>query len=210
MAPQAIAALSLADALGAVVTLVVGVATLFFAYNYRRQLGLRTAERRIDAYGELWTAMHVARPTRLEIQGEVVSQSERDELETQMSAWYFTGGSGMLLTQDTRQLYLMAKKNLVVDDAQVRPVAARERIAGLATPAERERARGELAMRQLSLLRTQMKADLDIYGRMYGKEPDEEDRAFLRDCGLDPDRRPWRRSRLERLRRRRSGTGLDP
>jgi hypothetical protein len=47
-----------------------------------------------------------------------------------------------------------------------------------------------------------MKADLDIYGRLYGKETDEEDEAFIRDCGLDPNRRPWRRSRLDVLRRR--------
>jgi hypothetical protein len=39
--------------LGALVTLVVGFASVVFAYNYRRQLGLRAAERRIDAYGAL-------------------------------------------------------------------------------------------------------------------------------------------------------------
>lgn len=54
-------------------------------------------------------------------------------------------------------------------------------------------------MRQLSLLRTLMKADLDIYGRIYGEKLKPEDEAFIRHCKLDPADRPRRRGRLERL-----------
>jgi hypothetical protein len=108
----------------------------------------------------------------------------------------------MLLTQDTRPMYFAVKHNLVSDDAQVSPAEARDRILEIEPPAEREWARGELSMRQLSLLRTQTKADLDIYGRLYGKKPQPEDIAFVRECGLDPDRRPWRPTRLDRMRGR--------
>jgi hypothetical protein len=194
--------LSLGDVVGALVTLVVGFASVFFAYNYRRQLALRAAERRIDAYGALWTAMHVARPTRKDINGEVITAAERRELEAQMSLWYFTGGSGMLLTQDTRQMYFANKRNLVCADVNVTPAVARDQILEREGRAAREWARGELAMRQLSLLRTQMKADLDIYGRVYGEKLGPTDIAFIRACGLDPGRRPWRPSRLDRLRGR--------
>jgi hypothetical protein len=185
---------SVGDVVGGVATLVVGIATIFFAYGYRRQLKLRTADRRINAYADLWSALYVARPTRQEVKGEVLSRTERDELHEQMTKWYFTNGNGMLLTQETRQLYLTAKRNLITADDGLLPEIARVRIARLAEDA-REAAHGELAMRQLSLLRTQMKADLDIYGRVYGKELDAEDRQFLRDCNLNPSRKPWRAGR---------------
>src|SRR3954447_284823 len=194
--------LSLGDVVGALVTLVVGFASVFFAYNYRRQLALRAAERRIDAYGLLWTAMHVARPSRKDIEGEVITAAERGALEAQMSLWYFTGGSGMLLTQDTRQMYFAVKRNLVCQDAKLMPAVARDQIVALDDAGAREWARGDLAMRQLSLLRTQMKADLDIYGRLYGENLGPKDIAFIRACDLDPGRPPWRPSRLDRLRGR--------
>jgi hypothetical protein len=190
------------EVLGSVATLIVGIATVFFAHNYRRQISLQTAQRRIDAYGALWTAMHAARPTRTEIKGEVISEQERHDLEEQMSAWYFNQGHGMLLTQAARQMYFATKANLVADLDDLQPAIARERIKVQATDAKREWERGKLSIRQLSLLRTQMKADLDIYGRLYGKLPDDEDKAFIRYCKLNPNRRPWRPSQLKRLRGR--------
>jgi hypothetical protein len=196
------------EILGAGATLIVGIATVFFAYNYRRRIGLQTAERRIDAYGALWTAMHVARPTRKEVSGEVLKRAERWELEKQMSLWYFTQGGGMLLTQDVRQMYFATKRNLVAHVDYLEPELARKRIQALATDAEREEARGELSMRQLSLLRTLMKADLDIYGRIYGDELGSEDVAFIRYCRLDPADRPWGVGWFERLRGRRDETRI--
>ena len=171
--------ISVGDVVGGLATLVVGIATIFFAYGYRRQLKLRTADRRIQSYAELWSAMYVARPSRTDVEGEVLSCSERHALHEQFTRWYFTKGNGMLLTPGTRQLYLGAKKNLVSADDKLLPETARRRIAELA-PDERDTAHGELAMRQLSLLRTQMKADLDIYGRVYGKNLGAEDTGSAR------------------------------
>jgi hypothetical protein len=187
------------EILGAGATLIVGIATVFFAYNYRRQIGIQTAQRRIDAYGALWTCMHVARPTRREIDRQVLTRAERWELERQMSLWYFTDGSGMLLTLDARQMYFGVKRNLVAHLDHLEPELARDRIQGITDEAERAWERGRLHMRQLSLLRTLMKSDLDIYGRMYGDELTPEDVAFIEYCKLDTARRPWRVSWRDRL-----------
>lgn len=45
-------------------TAFVGVVGLWLAHNYRRQVGLKLAERRIDAYIKLWTLLAVATPLR--------------------------------------------------------------------------------------------------------------------------------------------------
>lgn len=52
-------------------------------------------------------------------------------------------------------------------------------------------ARSDLAIRQLSLLRTAMRADLGIIGRPYGQSLDPVDRAFLRSAGVRLWERPW-------------------
>jgi hypothetical protein len=179
------------DVLGIAATLIVGVATIFFAYGYRRQLGIRTAERRIGAYGDLWSLTYVARPSRHMAEGSVLTDDERRELWVDMSKWYFRAGNGMLMTESTRALYFTVKDNLLADGEALEPQRARRRLAAL-SGGELAWARGKLAMDQLSLLRTQMKSDLDIYGRHYGDPPDDEDADLLRVAKLNPNRRPWR------------------
>ncbi len=90
-----------------------------------------------------------------------------------MTHWYFHEGNGMLLREETKELYLEAKRRLG------------SYAAGGGQDWERE---GERRIRELSLLRTQMKSDLAIYGIPYVGEPGPDDKAFLRAAHIDPDR----------------------
>ncbi|MFE0256195.1 hypothetical protein [Streptomyces sp. NPDC059010] len=123
-----------------------------------------------------------------------MSEAERNDLFEQVTDWYYTDGNGMLLTDKTRQLYLKAKQNLRYSDDELFPASlcaeAHRREIG-----EQERWRSEVSRRQLSLLRTQMKADLAIYGivsagSLHGPEHRLE-RDFLEACGINLEDEPW-------------------
>jgi hypothetical protein len=111
----------------------------------------------------------------------------------------------MLLTEETRNIYLTAKKNLTCAVVDIEPELLRTR---LRDKADHLRARGDsedeilrqlddlrgrASMLQLSLLRTSMRGDVAIFTSPYGEDLDEEDKAFLKACGTDPDQSPWRR-----------------
>jgi hypothetical protein len=51
-------------------------------------------------------------------------------------------------------------------------------------------------VRQFSLLRTAMRADIALYTTPWGSPLTEDDVAFLLACGVDVGREPWRRSAL--------------
>jgi len=154
---------------------------LYLAHNVRRQQRLKVAELRVEADRELWGHMRVARPTRLEPPESKgpLTPKEAEGLYGEMTTWYFEGGNGMLLPHDTREMYLTAKSRLGRYATQGDGAAAEE---------------GRRRMRELSLLRSQMKSDLDIYGDPYfGLRAD--DGEFIEASGLDRLRwgRPWYR-----------------
>jgi hypothetical protein len=168
------------------VTALVGAAGLLVAASIRRDLQLKVAERRLGSYERLWALMRVASPyaAPLDTHG-------RRRLHDQLTDWYYAHGDGMLLEQTTRQVYLTTKDNLIdLPDRRIVPEQAYQRIEAL-EPTERDVERGRLSQRQLSLLRTQMKSDLAVYGRPYRQELDAEDRVFLSACGVDLATRPW-------------------
>jgi hypothetical protein len=173
----------------------IAVAGLYLAHSLRRQQTLKIAEERTNAYRKLWELMELARPTRLEAaerDGDLESDGEDGLLGTgpltrieasslyrSMTHWYFQEGNGMLLPDLTKELYLEAKR----------------RLGAYAVGGEQDWKReGERRIDELSLLRTQMKSDLAIYGVPYLGEPDAEDKAFLRAAHIDPDR--WARPPL--------------
>jgi hypothetical protein len=184
------------DAADLVITSVIAVIGLYLAHSLRRQTSLKIAEQRIASYRELWMLMGVVRPTRLseaERSGVLatddahsavgpLTRREASSLYQAMTRWYFDAGNGLLLTNTTKWLYLEAKKRLG-------DFAAADN-----TEWERE---GERRINELSLLRLQMRSDLDIYGVSYFGEPDDDDdRAFLKAAGIDPTkwgRPPWYR-----------------
>jgi hypothetical protein len=172
--------MELADLLvGSAVTIV----GLYLTHSLRRQQRLKVAEQRMASYQELWKLMEVARPTRLEPWEAAgpLTRAEARGLYASMTHWYFGTGHGMLLTEPTKKLYLQTKASLgrYAVDSQ----------------ADRERA-GRRTIQELSLLRQQMKLDLDIYGVWYFGKLNAEDEEFLREAGIDPRRwarPPWPR-----------------
>jgi hypothetical protein len=175
-----------ADWASVAVTLALGLAGFAVARNIRREVRLRLAERRLMAYERLWALMRPASPV-----GEPLDATGRESLHGAFTDWYFANGDGMLLERVSRSVYFEAKDNLIRPVGRVTPAVSRERLERLAGGAQ-ERARGRLAQRQLSLLRTQLKGDLAIFGRPYGPTLGSEDRAFLEHCGVKLKRRPWK------------------
>ena len=167
------------------VTLVLGVAGFAVARNIRRDVRLRLAERRLTAYERLWASMRPASGYE-----EPFPDQARQSMREVLTDWYYANGDGMLLERDSRAVFFEARDNLVRPIALLTPAASRQRLERL-TGNELERHRSVLAKRQLSLLRSQLRGDLAIFGRPYGPRLDEEDRAFLAHCGVNLSRRPW-------------------
>jgi hypothetical protein len=176
---------SAADWASVVVTLVLGIAGFVLANHINRDVRLRLAERRLAAYARLWEVMRRASPY-----DPPLDTAARQRLRDHLTDWYYAHGDGMLLERVSRSVYLEAKDNLTRPLEQLTPVYSRERLHQL--PVEQlDTARGVLAQRQLSLLRTQLKSDLAIFGRPYGPQLGPEDRAFLTACGVNLRCKPW-------------------
>ena len=169
-------------------TVLLGLVGLWFAHSYRRQIRLKLAERQVESYLRLWSLTASASPVRRTPLGAV----ERQKIHDDMSRWYFEDGDGMFTSAAVRDLFIGVHINLVCPLNLMKPAVLAEELSALPT-ADAERRRGCAAIRQLSLLRTQLKRDVathfgvDHYSRLH---PD--DRMFLRNCGLSPWRRPWR------------------
>jgi hypothetical protein len=159
---------------------------LYLAYSFHRQQRLKIAEQRIEAYRKLWSLMEPARPSRLDHPESAgsLSVAEARELYDRATAWYFEGGNGMMLTAQTRAMYLEAKRRLGAYSSGAR--SAKGNGTG-----------GERRMRELSLLRTQMKFDLAMFGVFYPDSLDDQDNEFIDACGLDS--RYWGRPLTQRL-----------
>ena len=95
----------------------------------------------------------------------------------------------MLLTEQTRNVYLNAKRNLTCHDKELVPKSLAKRV--LATRDDRESIRGQASIDQLSLLRTSMRADIRIFTEPYKESLKPEDTAFLTSCKIDLTRQPW-------------------
>ena len=168
------------------VTLVLGVSGFTLAANIGRDLKLRVAKRRLGAYERLWALMRPASPYSYPLDTD-----GRQQLHSSFTDWYYQNGDGMLLEQLSRNVYFEAKDNLTRPVEEITPGESRERLSRL-SGTDLEAERGRLAQRQLSLLRTQLKSDLAIFGRPYGPRLGEEDKAFLEHCHVDINRKPWR------------------
>ena len=111
-----------------------------------------------------------------------------------MTAWYYGSGRGMMLGDDTRGIYLTAKKNLICKVEEFVPALAHKQIG------DSEEEPTSQCVRQLSLLRSAMRADFEVFGKPWGREINDRDREFILECGARPSR--LMRSRSARLRER--------
>ena len=183
---------SMLDIADLILKIAIGIAGLYLAHSIGRQIKLRIAERRLEAYADLWAKMAVATPVRLASWiASPLTEADRERLFRSFTAWYYKNGNGMLLGGSTRALYLRVKDNLVCDLKYYKPERIRMKLEELPSEKAINCARGYLSIRQLSLLRTRMKADLDIYGPPYHQQLDEFDRELLRCTGQNLNRKPW-------------------
>jgi hypothetical protein len=177
----------LAEWLGIVVTAVLGIAALYYGQSLRRrmraELEAKVAEKRFAAYAALWAKTKRASPMR----DTPLSPEDRSQLFNDLTDWYYDSGHGMLLSEQTRNIYLKAKKNLTCPVEDLEPTSLAERVA-LGDDADRSSA----TIDQLSLLRTSMRSDVQIYTQPYDEELSPEDIAFLEACKVDVDQPPWR------------------
>ena len=204
------------DWFGTGASVVVAVVGIYFASSYRRQVRITLAESRRQAYAQLWNVTGAAAPTRLhDVAGAKgpLSAAERHEMYVQMTNWYYADGHGMILAEGSHEIYLKAKFNLTCHTQELTPGGSallqalgselasqqpsqlflrRSGSVTLGNGLSEEDLRGVLAIRQLSLLRTQMKSDLAIYGAPITK-PSESDKSFLKDCHVPLYRQPWRK-----------------
>jgi hypothetical protein len=171
---------------GIAITAVLSLAALYYGNNLRRrtraEMEARVAEKRLPAYAALWEKTKIASPMR----GSPLSLGERSELFDSLTDWYYDCGNGMLLTEATRNIYLKAKANLTCPAKKLVPASLRDRAA------EDDAARGWASIEQLSLLRTSMRADVEIFTQPYDEELSPDDVAFLEAAKVDLGRPPWR------------------
>lgn len=175
------------EGIGIAVTAVLTLAGLYFGNSLRlktrTEVEASVTEKRFAAYATLWAQTKTASPMR----GAPLTQAERSKLYDKLTDWYYDDGNGMLLTEQTRNIYLKAKKNLTCPTEELVPesLAARDRDA----------VRGQASIDQLSLLRTSMRADIRIFTQPYDEELSPEDIAFLEASKVDLHRPPWRDAR---------------
>ncbi len=177
--------------------LILGIIGLYLAHSIGRHVALRISEKRLAAYSALWQATKIASPTRLRGYGKSpLTPTERESLHDELQKWYYESGNGMLLTKATRTMFLKVKDNLILPPEKLEPpgFASEVQQADSKDPENNSEAiRGERSIRQLSLLRTRMKADFRLFGIAYGGDLTARDKEFLRDCcGERLWKKPWR------------------
>jgi hypothetical protein len=172
-----------------VASLVIGIIGLYLTHNLRRQQSLRIAEQRLEAYRPLWQLTEVADKSRLNPadprdRPRPLTREEARTLRSEMVGDYYHSGNGMFLTKTTTELYWVVSTRL----------AAYAR-------GEDDAARAQRCMEHLSLLRQQMRLDLEtISGRpTYLAELSEADQEVLRSAGIRNPKTwglPWYRRLL--------------
>jgi hypothetical protein len=180
-----------------IATVFLGLAGLWLAHNYRRQIRLKLAERQLDSYVRLWKLTASATPERT----TPLDHVERQRLYDEMVRWYFDEGDGIFVSPATRNLFIGVRSNLTCPVGSIKPTVLGKELTASAD-GDAERRRGCVSIRQLSLLRTQLKTDLAMhFGVDYYSDLRPDDRLFLKSCGLSLWRRPWQ-PRLFRSSRR--------
>ena len=170
-----------------VISGIFAVAVAYLSYAWNRQVNFGIAQERLQKYAKLWAAMKVTSPMDHKLaRREPLGATDRDALYACMTDWYFDHQGGLVLTTATRNIFLAVKENLVCDPEAFVPKSQRQLVADDAE-------RSKILLRQFSLLRTRMKADLAIYSMPLSDKLKSTDMHFLREAGDQVDRPPWSR-----------------
>jgi hypothetical protein len=187
------------------VTVLLGFVTVYIGLSIRQkrrqEIAVHVADHRLDAYAALWSKIPLSPELRKLRNEPPLTPNECRELFNELTAWYYGDGHGMLLGLSTRSIYLTVKTNLVCNPDQFVPISLIDDVR------RSDDARSEAIVRQLSLLRSSMRADLEVYGKPWGKPLSALDREFLYACRVPgwrvqrtlAERRRWL---VDRLRRR--------
>lgn len=168
-------------------TVFLGVVGLWLAYNYRRQVRLKLADRQVDAYMDLWKITAIAAHTRT----TPLDHGERQKLYSEMTRWYHDDANGIFVSMRTRNLFLAYQQDLMCSIDDMQPKILADQLCAMSVD-DAERRRGCISLRHAILLRNQMKDDLVLHsGFVISYRNRSDDRAFLRSCGLSPWRHPW-------------------
>jgi hypothetical protein len=176
-----------------IVSVVVGLVGLYLGNSIRRQARVaretEAVEKRFAVYALLWCTTRAAAPMDTAVGRTSIDETGRRKLYDALTTWFFKDGGGMVLGEPARTIYLRAKENLGVEDlGRLYPESVRKCVEDSDDPAATRR---EIAVRQLSLLRTAMRAELGVFGEVYGDELHPVDRDFLRNCHARLWRKPW-------------------
>jgi hypothetical protein len=162
-----------------VTTLVIAVVGLYLTHSLRRQQSLKIEEQRLGAYRPIWELMEITSQSRGSL-----TRDEAQKLRTDMVSCYYRSGKGMFLTKATTELYWAVRSRL-----------------GQYVRGEDNEGRAKRCMKDFSLLRQQMRLDLQtLSGRpSYWTKLREEDKDLLRLAGIrNPENwgLPWYRRLL--------------
>jgi hypothetical protein len=191
-----IAANAASDWAQVAVTLLLGLVTAYIGLSIRQkrrqEIAVNVADHRLDAYAALWSTIPQS-PELRKLQGDPpLTPAERRVIFDAMTGWYYGEGHGMMLGSGTRDIYLTVKTNLICEPDEFVPIS-------LVDAVRRDDAvRSTAVVRQLSLLRSAMRADLEVYGKPWGKPLQPTDREFLYACRVPG----WRVQRTADERRR--------
>jgi hypothetical protein len=191
-----IAANSASDWAQIAVTVLLGLVTAYIGLSIRQkrrqEIAVNVADHRLDAYAALWAKIPLS-PELRRLKGEPpLTPAELQEIFDQLTSWYYDEGHGMLLGVETRGIYLTVKTNLTCSPDQFVPMSLIDSVRGS------DDVRSAAVVRQLSLLRSAMRADLEVYGKPWGKPLQPLDREFLYACRVPG----WRVQRTLAERRR--------
>jgi hypothetical protein len=142
------------------VTVLLGLLTAYIGLSIRQkrrqEIAVSVSENRFAACADLWSKIPVS-PELMDLtKAPPLTDKDLRDLFNRMTVWYYSGGHGMLPSTPTRQIYLTIKTNLICDWRKFVPVSQQTGIRGNTA------ARSKIVIRQLSLLRTAMRADLAL------------------------------------------------
>jgi hypothetical protein len=114
------------------VTAFLGLVTIFVGLSIhlkrRQEIAAVVTQKGYEAYSSLWELIPYS-PELQELQPKQrLKPEDRDDLFDKMTAWYYGSGRGMMLGDDTRGIYLTAKKNLICKVGEFVPTSARKQI----------------------------------------------------------------------------------